>query len=260
MFLSSRQSRSRRPRRNRSPDEPARAPAIIAIRVREVDAPPPEIASAVLHRLAVAVLCRRPLSLSIWSLFEKLEFIDTTFLLLSIVFGRQTWSLPVASGAEVCTCTLELGGYGGFNSIHVVFSRSINRPRAVCMGTNPLGNVSVDQIAQEFISSSVIVLRLSRSGRDVSAATQVQAVVPRVLLREIMCKLQFGYRIPSGKDNQVTNVLGRHLSNVSGTMEVHELLGHLLVLDCVPLLSRERHMALWLGAGSFAIEDTPCAG
>ncbi|KAF3485855.1 hypothetical protein F2Q69_00053135 [Brassica cretica] len=50
-----------------------------------------------------------------------------------------------------------------------------------------LGNVSVYQIAHEFISFFCHCSKVIQEWiRDVSAATQVQAVVPRVLLREIM--------------------------------------------------------------------------
>ena len=41
------------------------------------------------------------------------------------------------------------------------------------------------------------------------------------------------------------------MSDVSGTKEVHDLLGYLLVSDCVSLLSMERQMALGLWSMQF---------
>ena len=58
----------------------------------------------------------------------------------------------------------------------------------------------------------------------------------------------------------MTNVLGRHMSDVSGNKEVYELLRHLLVSDCVPLLSRERHKTLRLVADIFSRDNTPSTG
>ncbi|KAL0770489.1 hypothetical protein Bca101_035640 [Brassica carinata] len=46
------------------------------------------------------------------------------------------------------------------------------------------------------------------------------------------------------------------MSCILGTKEIHVLLGHLLISYCVLLLSKERHMALRLGACSFAMEDS----
>ncbi|CAF1748683.1 unnamed protein product [Brassica napus] len=96
-------NRSTKPRHDRSPDESVRTVQSFAVRVRFVHAPPPGIASAVARRRPPPANfpVRRCRSLPsppvtdtgdspIWSLFEQLEFIDTTFLLLRRIQRRTS--------------------------------------------------------------------------------------------------------------------------------------------------------------------------
>ncbi|WZZ43708.1 hypothetical protein YC2023_039967 [Brassica napus] len=67
---------------------------------------------------------------------------------------------------------------------------------------------------------------VSRVLYRLAPAEMAERTYGRFIRQEIyQATLQFGYCIPSGKDNQVKNALGGHMSNVSGTKEVHEFTG-----------------------------------
>ncbi|KAF3555651.1 hypothetical protein F2Q69_00012725 [Brassica cretica] len=101
-----------------------------------------------------AVADGKPLpSLPIWSLFEQLEFIDTTFLLLSAMSGSMDFG--VASHTSLSDFPVAHPSLFPFSGVYQFLLTLFRGYPGVI--------------------------------RDVFAATQVQAVVPRVLLREIMC-------------------------------------------------------------------------
>ncbi|KAF2531878.1 hypothetical protein F2Q70_00031797 [Brassica cretica] len=193
VFLSSRRSHIHRPRLNRSPDEAARASGgFISTR-------------AFRARAAAVAAGKFPIRLrltgrlgqidfwskldQIWSLFEQLEFIDTTFPLLSAMSGSMDYGVashtslsdsPVAnpslfpfSGGDGCRkFWYQSGvpsrfrpGWRSGDSVFIVKSSSfVLRLTRFSPDVQQLRDVQVRQFSQELSVSSVMISRQSRSG------------------------------------------------------------------------------------------------